>query len=207
MVYALLPNKSEASYSKMSTFLSEKIISHPEFINTDFELAAINAFRSTFTKTVFNGCYFHFVQNLWKNVQNKKLVNDYNKDKTFRQSFHQLQCLAFIPHKDVIFAFKSVTINSPGSFLPMITYFEIYYIGNLCKNSNTKRKVPIFRIKCWSVYARIIKGEPRTINNLEALHNHFEEDARIHPTVNKLIQQFRLEQKKHRSSFLSIRSW
>jgi hypothetical protein len=29
MVYALLPNKSEASYSKMLTFLSEKIISHP----------------------------------------------------------------------------------------------------------------------------------------------------------------------------------
>ena len=88
----------------------------------------------------------------------------------------------------------------------MITYFEKFYIGNLCKNSNTKRKVPIFPIKCWSVYARIIKGEPRTINNLEALHNHFEEDARIHPTVNKLIQQFRLEQ-KNRSSSLSIRSW
>ena len=77
----------------------------------------------------------------------------------------------------------------------MITYFEKYYIGNLCKNSNTNRKVPIFPIKCWSVYARIIKGEPRTNNNLEAWHKQFEVDARIHPTVNKLIQQFRLEQK------------
>ena len=55
--------------------------------------------------------------------------------------------------------------------------------------------MPIFPIKCWSVYARIIKGEPRTNNNLEAWHKQFEVDARIHPTVNKLIQQFRLEQK------------
>jgi hypothetical protein len=55
--------------------------------------------------------------------------------------------------------------------------------------------VPILPIKCWSVYARNIKGEPLTNNNLEAWHKQFEEDARIHPTVNTLIQQFRLEPK------------
>ena len=66
--------------------------------------------------------------------------------------------------------------------------------------------MPILPIKCWSVYARNIKGEPLTNNNLEAWHKQFEVDARIHPTENKLIQQFRLEQ-KNRSSSLSIRSW
>ena len=138
-------------------------------------IRALSFFKGPVFKTViFNGCYFHFVQNLWKNVQKKKLVNNYNKDKTFRKAFRQLECLAFVPPKDVIHAFKYISSNAPNSFKEMLTYFEKYYIGNLKRGSQNQRKIPMFPIKIWSVYNRVLAGEPRTNNSLEAWHKQFE---------------------------------
>jgi len=50
---------------------------HPRSANFDFEIAAINAFRSTFPSVATYACRFHFGQALWRNIQHLGLTDDY----------------------------------------------------------------------------------------------------------------------------------
>ena len=110
-------------------------------------------------------------------------------------SFKRLKGLAFLKPNDVIFGFKLIKSNAPKSFTPILSYFENYYIGNLVKTSENVRKVPCFPIKLWNSYNRVLAVRERTNNTLEAWHKQFEIDCGKHPTVNKLVEQMRLEQK------------
>ena len=42
--------------------------------STDFEKAILNAVQIVFPGVKLYGCYFHFSQNLWRNVQTKGLI-------------------------------------------------------------------------------------------------------------------------------------
>ena len=52
----------------------------------------------------------------------------------------------------------------------------------------------MFSIDIWNVYKRVNEDLPRTNNSLEAWHKVFELGCKKHPSVNKIIEQFRLEQ-------------
>ena len=74
-------------------------------------------------------------------------------------------------------------------------YFEKRYIG-LLDPKNQVRKVPFFPIKLWSVHQRVLSGLPRTNNSVEAWHKAFAMPVKSHPTTDKLIEQFKLEQRE-----------
>ena len=95
-------------------------------------------------------------QNIWKHVVSSGLKVAYVNDKQLRNSFKRLKCLAFVPEKDVIKAFKLICENSPDNFEPVLRYFETYYIGDLKENSKTQRKTPIFPIAMWNVFEVIV---------------------------------------------------
>ena len=100
------------------------------------------------------------------------------------------------PPKDVIKTVKEIKalgINCK-KFDPMLTYFETFYIGKLVKNSETTRKVPVYPIKRWNVFSRVKEGKARTNNSQEVWHKLFAYDAKVHPSFNKLVENFRLEQ-------------
>jgi len=50
---------------------------HPRSANFDFEIAAINAFRSTFPSVATYACRFHFGQALRRNIQRLGVTYDY----------------------------------------------------------------------------------------------------------------------------------
>jgi hypothetical protein len=77
----------------------------------------------------------------------------------------------------------------------MFNYFETTYIGKLVKSNTTVRKIPPYPIVRWNVYLRVVQKKARTNNSQESWHRVFAEDAHAHPTMNKLIEHFRLEQK------------
>ena len=68
------------------------------------------------------------------------------------------------------------------------------------------RKIPRYSIRMWSVHQRVVDKNTRVNNSVEAWHKVFENDARKHPTVNKIIQQFLLEEKLTRIQIEQIRS-
>ncbi len=94
----------------------------------DFEKGVLNAIQAHMKLCKILGCYFHFCQNLWKNIQKKKVYR-YIVNKDIRTSFKNFKALCFFPVNDVIKAFNYNKSTAPSSFAPMLTYFEKYYIG------------------------------------------------------------------------------
>ena len=104
-----------------------------------------------------------------------------------------MKCLAFVPIKDVISAFKEISRISVEDFKPMLEYFEEFYIGT--NYSRQTRRIPTYPIKMWNCYNRVLEDLDTTNNSLESWHKVFEMDCKKHPTIHKLVQHFRLEQK------------
>ena len=84
-VYFLLPDKSQDTYRKMLQMLQAKVqitclVSLSVLISsisdtflsqnfqTDFERAAINAFKQVYPNANGRGCFFHWTQCIWKKV-------------------------------------------------------------------------------------------------------------------------------------------
>jgi hypothetical protein len=198
MVFSLLPSKDTEAYFTMFMQIFSKLTEdqYPTHFTHDFEKAPINAIRRVFGPNVkINGCLFHFMQALWRNMQKLGLAAKYSSNKQVRTTFRYLRCLPFLPVKDVIPAFVKISEQAPSIFKPMLTYFESTYIGKRVKNRPGMRKNPMFEIAIWSVHDRVMADEERTNNNLEAWHKVFEADVGIHPTPNKAVECMRLEQK------------
>jgi hypothetical protein len=108
-----------------------------------------------------------------------------------------LKFLPFAPPKDVIKVFKEIKVLGFNceKFDPMLTYFETFYIGKLVKISEITRKVPenagMFFIKRWNVFSRVKEGKAQTNNSQEVWHKLFAYDAKVHPSFNKLVENFR----------------
>jgi hypothetical protein len=81
-----------------------------------------------------------------------------------------LKALCFFPVNDVIKAFNYIQSIAPASFSPMLTYFEKYYIGKQKKNNPGVRAVPCYPMA--NCYQRVLDGEERTNNSIEAWHRH-----------------------------------
>ena len=85
-VYALLKGRSEIDYNKfldeVLDLMPHGVTPNPLSIMTDFELAAIKAFKSNFPLAETSGCYFHLGQSVWRKIQKignglpQKYMND-----------------------------------------------------------------------------------------------------------------------------------
>ena len=83
--YILLKNKKKDIYKKAFSRLKSSAyeinyILDPKLVLLDFEKAAISAINEVYPNCQVIGCYFHFIQALWKNIQYKGLTNEYRTD-------------------------------------------------------------------------------------------------------------------------------
>lgn len=152
-MFALLPNKQADTYIKLLSEL--KILQqglNPETIMTDFELAAINCFRTEFPQASQRGCFFHHNQCIWRRVQALGLQQRYQDDEVFALQVRMLPALAFVPPDDVIRAF---TILTDGNYLPgeldqVVSYFESTWIGQ--RQRGNRRRQPMYPVQLWNCY-------------------------------------------------------
>ncbi|XP_046569428.1 uncharacterized protein LOC124277747 [Haliotis rubra] len=90
LVYGLLPNKKQITYHRFVSHVryfaaaNNKIIS-PMFVFTDFEVAAQNAVSSVFPGVTMKGCFFHYSQAVWNNVQKYGLSHRFADDPSVTQ--------------------------------------------------------------------------------------------------------------------------
>lgn len=73
----------------------------PPFLVVDFEMAAMNAIRRTFTASVLKGCLFHFTQCLYRKMQKAHLQTRYAEDPDFSLKMRMLFALAFLPDHQI----------------------------------------------------------------------------------------------------------
>lgn len=80
----------------------------PKLIMVDFERAAISAAQTVFPNADVNGCYFHFCQCLFRQIQANGLQTIYQDDPTFASYMGCVAALAFVPVTDVLRRFNEL---------------------------------------------------------------------------------------------------
>lgn len=193
LIYVLLQDKREETYVRVF----EKLIDLKPTLNplsclSDFEKAIQNAVSQVFHGVQVTGCLFHLGQCLWRKIQELHLVEEYRNDENVRMHLKMILALAFVQEGDVITAFEELTDSSPREIDAVIDYWEDTYIGRQRRN---RRADPKFPIHIWNVRDRVLQGLPRTNNSVEGWHHAFQQTVDCHhPSIFKLIDQFRKEQ-------------
>ena len=214
LVYALMSCKSEECYKTLFQDLidfgdEENIDLQPQFVLTDFEIAAINAIRAEFPGVQNKGCHFHLSQNIYRKVQELGLTTQYGTDEAFSLLIRHIPALAFLPYNDIPSAFDELRAIMPEEANRIMEWFEIYYIrGRIRRTSrsgNVVRSAPLFPPSLWSVADNIEHTFPRTQNIVEAWHRRWEVlVGRAHVGVFKIIKDIQNEQHQVQSNFEAI---
>ena len=137
-IYALLPNKTEETYTRLFREVEQHVANSPTDILMDFERAALNSVGQVYPNTEFKGCFYHFSSNIWKHIQNLGLQNHYQDDENFALWLRMLSALAFVPPNDVIRYFELLIDEIRNNFNDecddLMDYFEDTYIGFVLLN-------------------------------------------------------------------------
>lgn len=195
LVYALLPDKSEATYTRLLRAMKnlEPLLS-PRTVTTDYEKAMNNAFRTEFPNARLKGCFFHFTQCIFRNIQNRGLKQRYETDANFALHMRMLSAIAFVPPASVVHVFETLVDNDvfPPEAQEVIDYFEDTWIG---RPNRRQRRPPQYPIEMWSVYETILEDLPKTNNSVEGWHRGFQEQiGAMHPNIWKFIDCVKKEQ-------------
>ena len=120
-------NKNRATYDAIFTYLKGQRDLNPETITIDFERAALNSISEHFPTTAVLGCFFHFGQCLWRNLQSLGLQDWYMEPEN-SLLIKTIQALAFVPPDDVIEAFQhlmdSLDADTDERLSDFLAYFE-----------------------------------------------------------------------------------
>lgn len=200
LIYALLPNKTAETYKKLFTALTTlKENLHPETYMADFEKAALYSFSQSFPNATLRGCFFHFMQAIWRKIQEQPQIRErYLQDPDFAFSLKMLPCLAYVPVEQVVEKFEQLLdtpfFNENVEILqPLIDYFEDNWIGRLDRRG--RRRPPNFAISLWNCYDAIILDLPKTNNSVEGWHRAFcESVGATYPNIWKFINTLKKEQ-------------
>ncbi|XP_065324287.1 uncharacterized protein LOC135931238 [Gordionus sp. m RMFG-2023] len=192
-----MTGKRSEDYKRVFEIIRSYVTISPDFIMTDFELSAINAFKSVFPLTKQRGCLFHFGQSFWRKIQRfPEISMQYKTNTQFCLFLKMMVCLAYVPETDVTMAFETL-IMSPFYqenviLQPIIDYFENTYIG---KSYGRERLIPIFPIPLWNCYNSTLNGDANTNNSVEGWHRSFNSLlTSYHPTIWRFITGLKKQQ-------------
>ncbi|CAF1126652.1 unnamed protein product, partial [Brachionus calyciflorus] len=87
----------------------------PKYIMTDFELAAINSFKSIYPGIQSKGCLFHFYKSLMKKISDLGLKAEYEKNEELTQCFKLIFCLALITINSIDDQFEKLIGSMPDN--------------------------------------------------------------------------------------------
>ena len=176
-VFALLPNKTEVTYTRFYQEVFNRIDGDgPEDILTDFERSALNALNNVKPQVEKKECFYHFCANVWKHIQNFGLQHLYNMNQEFAINLRMLCALAFIPPPEITNGFDTVCGLIRNNFRDeaddVLDYFEDTYVGRF--RHNAPRRNPYFSIEFWNMFNRTDQELPRTNNSVEGWHRSFQ---------------------------------
>lgn len=189
-IYFLLPNKTQATYERMIDILLSVMPGlQPEKVLTDFETAAINAFRKKIPSASTSGCFFHLSQCVIRKIASVGLKARYENDRDFSVLMKCLPALAFVPEDDVITVFEELVLTLPQEpeVEEVVAYFESNYIRGM--QIGGRRRDPRFPIKLWNHFEDAEECAPKTTNCCEGFHNALKSVYMCaHPTMWKFLK-------------------
>ena len=156
-----------AVFNHLSTVLTDNNLHlRAERFVLDFEIGVWHALHEVFTDryVVIMGCAFHFVQSVWRHIQQAGLQEAYKANTSNIKFFlKKLMALCYLPHAQITNQFENLEKNVRGSALrKVLTYFRNTWIEGS------------FPPETWSVYGETV----RTNNDVEGWHHAFNRRAR-----------------------------
>lgn len=207
MVYCLLSNKTSVSYRQVFEILNVQMGGEVavEKFRPDFEKAPIKQFMEVFPGRDIEACFFHFAQANWRQIQRLGLSEVYLSDFELKKLIKSFTAVAFVPPEDAYETFNVLKekASETDALDGFVSYFEDTYIGKWVSRPDpedptrmqVKWKKPQYSSKLWSVYNRVLEGEPRTTGNLEAWHRRFGVVVnKHHPSIWQLLKNLQEEQ-------------
>lgn len=98
LVFVCCSDKMTATYKVIFNQLkSDQPNFKPKQINVDFEQAAIKAAKEVFGSAKIQGCYFHLLQSVIRNLGTNQLKERYEDDVKFASEIRQMTGVAFLP--------------------------------------------------------------------------------------------------------------
>jgi hypothetical protein len=171
----LLPNKTCDTYRRLLDAVKDLLPdAEPDFILTDFEIAAMDAFRVTYPNSTVTGCYFHLCQSVLRKTQELGLRPLYDTDDEVRGMIRCLPSLAHVPVEDVLDAFEEVATAMPQhqGMDELLTYFEHTYIrGRRLPGRGHNYRPALFPPASWNKRESATEGIARTTNICEGWHS------------------------------------
>ena len=141
---------------------------------SDFELAIIQAVSLNFQQATHRGCYYHFMQALWRKVQSLGLAQCYiSSDPTLKHFVKKMAAYSFCP-----LTFIRTTWLAVQQEAPQIPYVDelVSYFDSTWMNGQFKRDQ-------WNYFN--FEG-PRTNNHVEGWHSRLKKVVgKSHPNIYK----------------------
>ncbi|GAB0097315.1 hypothetical protein DMENIID0001_129480 [Sergentomyia squamirostris] len=203
-VFILMSKRTKKAYKTAFEVLKAELgeMVRPETIMTDYEQAAIGAFEAVFPGAVQNGCFFHYSQALYRKLQTlPDLCEQYSKDRNVLHHLKMFNALAFSDRVEQAFTdMKELPFfrSDDEQLLEYIEYFERTWIGAVRK--------PKYAPEKWNCREAVLKGLPKTSNNVEGWHNAFAHlVGASHPNIWKFLEKLRKQQRLTEQSFQELK--
>ncbi|KAG7165673.1 putative MULE transposase domain-containing protein 4 [Homarus americanus] len=217
-VYALLPNKTRATYEELLQAIVDKCAdlnySIPvKTVVTDFEDGVLRAVLAVFGRDVESkGCIYHLTQSTWRKIQELGLGTHYNTNAEFRLFCGMIDALAFLPLDNVdegMRYLKTVIPQDPPEAEELLMYFDCTYVSGsfrpiqqpVAMSSDAlmplrmRRIPPMFAPHLWNVHDATMNNNARTNNICEGWNNKFFNlVGHYHPSVWRVIEWFQREE-------------
>ena len=172
-VYALLPNKTRSTYSRMLSVIKEQIpTADPTCILLDFEMAAMSTFNEFFPDANIKGCFFHLSQSVIRKANQLGMKSDIESNIDFSTAVLCLPALSYVPSDCVVEAFELLADSMPhhDHMDELISFFEHTYIRGRRRGNSNSYPQPLFPIAQWNHFDNAVDGIARTTNAVEGWH-------------------------------------
>jgi hypothetical protein len=192
LVFALLDGKGAFHYRKMFSILREKMggVFAPETVISDYETGIINAVASEFPNSLHLGCYFHFTQSVYRNIQRLGPCRAYESDHRVKMIGRKLMALGFLPIGLVRLNFERLK-NRRRTQRLMVLYPALVDLFQYFES--TWLNCPMRPIKMWNVFDR--EHRLQTTNLCEGFNSQWNAGvARNHPSLWIVIRNSKRQQ-------------
>ncbi|CAF3467874.1 unnamed protein product [Rotaria socialis] len=135
-IYALTSNRQRKTYEEMLNIILElaanrRVVLRVKTIVSDYEEAWLLAVEKMLPNVCRLGCWFHFSQACYRNIQNLGLTKLYEDDPNIRLELKKFIALALLPRDQVKKGFKRLSKNADDRIKPFVSYFKNQWMNNM----------------------------------------------------------------------------